>query len=151
MNVISLTPRQFGQNLELLAAVFRLRRRVFKERLDWSVSVSGDLEIDVYDALNPTYLIVVSSNHEVIGCVRLLPTLGPNMLADTFARLLNGQEPPRSARILESSRFCIDTRLAAEVAVGGLSVAFGVWRQRGHLLAPVYDPAFPRAMEYQSR
>jgi Autoinducer synthase len=55
MNVIALSQRQFGANLGCLAAMFRLRRRVFKERLDWSVSVSGDLELDVYDALNPTY------------------------------------------------------------------------------------------------
>ena len=27
--------------------MFRLRRRVFKDRLDWTVSVSGDLEIDL--------------------------------------------------------------------------------------------------------
>ncbi|MFL5304935.1 MAG: hypothetical protein ACJ8F1_06960 [Polyangia bacterium] len=40
---------------------------------------------------------------------------------------------------------------AAALCVGGLTVAFAVWRQRGHLLAPVYDPTFPRAMEYQSR
>lgn len=123
MNVIALSPRQFGLNLDLLAEMFRLRRRVFKERLDWAVSVSGDLELDVYDALNPTYLLLVSVNRIVVGCVRLLPTTGPTMLADTFPKLLNGQEPPRSNRILESSRFCVDTALAAEAAGNGLNRA----------------------------
>jgi N-acyl-L-homoserine lactone synthetase len=123
MKVIALSPRRFGQNLDLLAAMFRLRRRVFKERLDWTVSVSGDLELDVYDALNPTYLVMVSNNRQVIGCVRLLPTTGPTMLADTFPELLNGQAPARSNRILESSRFCVDTALAAEIAGNGLSRA----------------------------
>lgn len=123
MNVIALSQRQFGMNLDLLAGMFRLRRRVFKERLDWTVSVSGDLELDVYDALNPTYLVMVSGNREVIGCVRLLPTTGPTMLADTFPQLLNGQAPARSHRILESSRFCVDTSLAAEAAGNGLSRA----------------------------
>jgi len=120
MNVIALSQAQFAANLDLLASMFRLRRRVFRDRLDWSVSVSGDLELDVYDALNPTYLVMVSGCGEVVGCVRLLPTTGPTMLADTFPELLAAQKPPRHERILESSRFCIDTILAADGARNGL-------------------------------
>jgi acyl homoserine lactone synthase len=121
MNVVALSHHQFGANLDLLAAMYRLRRRVFKDRLDWSVSVSGEFELDVYDTLNPTYLmVVVQGGREVLGCVRLLPTTGPNMLANTFPHLLAGRQPPHSERILESSRFCVDTKLASEVAVNGL-------------------------------
>lgn len=123
MNVIALSQRQFGLHLDLLAAMFRLRRRVFRDRLDWAVSVTGDLELDVYDALNPTYLVLMSGEREVVGCVRLLPTTGPTMLADTFPQLLAGLDPPRNSRILESSRFCIDTRLAAQPAGNGLNRA----------------------------
>jgi acyl homoserine lactone synthase len=123
MNVIALSQRQFGQNLDLLGAMFRLRRRVFKDRLDWTVSVSGDLELDVYDALNPTYLVMMSGEREVVGSVRLLPTTGPTMLADTFPQLLDGQAPPRSTRILESSRFCVDTTRISEAAGSGLNRA----------------------------
>ena len=123
MYVITLNNRrQFGQHLGLLAEMYRLRRRVFKDRLDWSVSVSGDLELDVYDTLNPTYLIAMSGD-VVIGCVRLLPTTGPTMLGDTFPVLLGGQAPPRSDRTLESSRFCVDTQLAAGIADNGLNRA----------------------------
>jgi hypothetical protein len=61
-----------AKHLGLLSEMYRLRRRLFKDRLDWSVSVSGGLELDVYDALNPTYLIALNDNL-VIGCVRLLP------------------------------------------------------------------------------
>jgi acyl homoserine lactone synthase len=123
MNVITLSQRQFGPNLDLLAAMYRLRRRVFKDRLDWSVSTSGGLELDVYDALNPTYLVVLSSEREVIGSVRLLPTTGPTMLSDTFPQLLTGLKAPRGHRILESSRFCVDTKLAVDVAENGLNRA----------------------------
>src|SRR5260370_35927082 len=104
MYAVALDNRQFGQHLNLLTEMYRLRRRVFKDRLDWSVSVSGDLELDVYDALNPTYLIAVSDN-AVVGCVRLLPTTGPTMLDGTFPQLLGERAMPRSDRILESSRF----------------------------------------------
>ena len=111
MYAIALTNQMFGQHLDLLNAMYRLRRRVFKERLDWTVSVSGDVELDVYDILSPTYLLVMTGAGKVAGSVRLLPTTGANMLADTFAILLGGEQPPCSERILESSRFCVDTEL----------------------------------------
>ncbi len=76
MHAIVLETSAFGRHLDLLTSMYRLRRRVFKDRLDWSVSVSGDLEIDIYDALSPTYLLAVSADNEVLGCVRLLPTTG---------------------------------------------------------------------------
>src|SRR5258708_35812911 len=116
MYVITLNNRMFGQHLDVLTAMYRLRRRVFKERLDWTVSVSGDVEVDVYDTLNPTHLVVMTSTNKVAGCVRLLPTTGPTMLADTFPILLDGGVPPRSERILESSRFCVDTGLEFELS-----------------------------------
>lgn len=123
MRAISLANHQFGQHLDLLAAMYRLRRRVFKDRLDWSVSVSGDMELDVYDALNPTYLLVTSNQGDVVGSVRLLPTTGPTMLANTFQALLGCHEAPKCARILESSRFCVDTKLATELGENSLNRA----------------------------
>ena len=123
MYAVALDNRQFGQHLNLLTEMYRLRRRVFKDRLDWAVSVSGDLELDVYDALNPTYLLVMSGEGNLVGGVRLLPTTGPTMLADTFPALLGGQAAPHSEKILESSRFCVDTNLASELAENGLNRA----------------------------
>ncbi|SCB28092.1 acyl homoserine lactone synthase [Bradyrhizobium yuanmingense] len=121
MHAIALHRSEFGGHLDLLTSMYRLRRRVFKDRLHWSVSVSGDLEIDVYDALSPTYLLVVSDDNEVLGCVRLLPTTGPNMLAHTFANLLGGRAAPSDERILESSRFCVDTERNVGPGRGGLN------------------------------
>ena len=122
MHAIELRPPQFGRHLDLLAAMYRLRRRVFRERLDWSVSVSGEFELDVYDTLGPTYLLLMSDAGELVGSVRLLPTTGPTMLSDTFPGLLGGVAVPQDQRILESSRFWVDTGLAAEQA-GTVSTA----------------------------
>jgi hypothetical protein len=41
--------------------------------------------------------------------------------------------------------------LAAFLFVVGFSVAFAVWRQRGHALAAAWAPAYERALEYHSR
>ena len=45
------------------------------------------------------------------------------MLADTFPVLLDGHAAPRAARIWESSRFCVDTKLVAATAENGLREA----------------------------
>ncbi len=85
----------------------RLRYRVFRERLDWEVTTCGELEIDAYDTLNPYYLLLRGHDGTIQGCVRLLPTLGPNMLRDTFPALLEGSFAPASETIWESSRFAL--------------------------------------------
>ncbi|WP_035971274.1 acyl-homoserine-lactone synthase [Bradyrhizobium sp. WSM3983] len=123
MHAIALHTSEFGRHLNVLTSMYRLRRRIFKDRLDWSVSISGDMEIDVYDALSPTYILAVSEQQEVLGCVRLLPTTGPTMLADTFGNLLGNRAAPRDERILESSRFCVDTGRTFEASRHGLSRA----------------------------
>ena len=122
MNVIALTRPALLKNSELAVGMHRLRRRVFRDRLDWKVSVSDGLEIDQYDVLTPTYLLGVD-RRDVVGCVRLLPTTGPNMLADTFPVLLDGRAAPKHAKIWESSRFCVDTRNVAATVENGLKEA----------------------------
>jgi len=59
MQAVALHTSESGRYLDYLTSMYRLRRRVFKDRLDWSVSDSGDLEIDIYDALSPSYLLAV--------------------------------------------------------------------------------------------
>lgn len=122
MKVIARTRTALLHDCDLTMGMHRLRSRVFKERLNWNVSVADGLEIDQYDAFKPTYLLVVE-RREVVGCVRLLPTTGRNMLADTFPVLLNGHAAPRAANIWESSRFCVDTQNVVTTAGNGLREA----------------------------
>ncbi|MCW2117655.1 acyl-homoserine-lactone synthase [Bradyrhizobium elkanii] len=122
MKVIVCTRTALLHDLELTMGMHRLRGRVFKDRLDWDVSVSGGLEIDQYDTYSPTYLLALEQG-DVVGCVRLLPTTGPNMLADTFPVLLDGHAAPEAARIWESSRFCVDTENVTATAENGLREA----------------------------
>jgi acyl homoserine lactone synthase len=122
MNVIALTRPALLRNSALTLGMHRLRRRVFQDRLEWDVAVSDGLEVDQYDALSPTYLLGID-RQDVVGCVRLLPTTGRNMLADTFPVLLDGGAAPTSTRIWESSRFCVDTKNVAATAVNGLREA----------------------------
>jgi acyl homoserine lactone synthase len=119
LSTLTLTRHAFGRHVDLVVGMHRLRGRVFKDRLDWDVTVSGDMEIDSYDAEDATYLLVVADGREVVGHVRLLPTLGPNMLADTFPFLMDDGEAPCSPGIVESSRFCVDTSRVTDVTGNG--------------------------------
>lgn len=95
-------------------AMHRLRAKVFHERLGWDVKVVDGWERDDFDDANPLYLIAEDPDGRVRGSVRLLPTLGPNMLSDVFSVLLPENQSVRSAVIWESSRFSVDHEALAE-------------------------------------
>jgi acyl homoserine lactone synthase len=118
-----ITAEYYGQFVDHLAEMHRMRRRVFKGRLNWDVQISGDIEIDQFDALQPAYLIYRASEDRVQGCVRLLPSTGPTMLRDIFPVLLNGASAPNSSTIWESSRFALDIGADTPKAAYGLACA----------------------------
>jgi len=115
---------------DALASMHQLRRQVFSERLGWGVSVINGLEIDQFDIPDAHYLIHRDAEGRVDACTRLLPTTGPYLLGDVFANLIDG-EPPRDARIWESTRFCADhgraPRNIAALLMAGM-LEFGVDR-----------------------
>jgi acyl homoserine lactone synthase len=118
-----ITPDYYGNFVEEIAEMHRLRYRVFKERLDWDVQISGDMEVDEFDAYRPVYLIQRASDDRIQGCVRLLPSTGPTMLRDAFPALLAGETAPANSKVWESSRFALDVGTGASKAAHGLSSA----------------------------
>jgi len=123
MMIQFVTHDSYGEFVDDLAEMHRLRYRVFKERLGWDVQVSGGMEIDEFDALHPTYLLQRGFDDRLQGCVRLLPSAGPNMLRDTFPALLGKRSAPASPEIWESSRFALDAVPNSTKAAGGLTRA----------------------------
>lgn len=121
--MLLIKPEYYGEFVEELAEMHRLRYRVFKQRLEWEVQVKGDMEVDAFDVVRPVHLLLRSSEGRLQGCVRLLPSTGPTMLRDTFPVLLDGQPVPRSEKIWESSRFALDIPPDAPKAGGGLAAA----------------------------
>jgi acyl homoserine lactone synthase len=101
------TPDTMGADLAATIGMHRLRYRVFKDRLGWDVTTSGDLEADEFDTFRPVYVLHVD-NEYVDGCVRLLPTTGPYMLRDVFPVLLGTEPAPVGARVWEASRFACE-------------------------------------------
>ena len=120
MSKLEVVVCSYRTEASLMLEMHRLRYRVFKARLDWEVAVSGNMEIDTYDISNPVYLGLVDAQRNLLGGARMLPTTGPNMLANTFPMLLHGQPAPCDRSIWECSRLCIDTERAEAVGKGGL-------------------------------
>ncbi|HZV98531.1 MAG TPA: acyl-homoserine-lactone synthase [Methylophilaceae bacterium] len=92
-----------------LGDMHKLRAKVFKDRMGWDVPIISGMEIDGYDAIEPTYMLIRESEGMLIGCWRILPTVGPYMLKDSFPELLHGQSAPEDPKIWELSRFAIET------------------------------------------
>ena len=108
----------------ILDDMFRLRARVFADRLGWEVDVHDGKEIDKFDRLDPAYIVGLDDEGHVVACVRALQTTGPHMLADVFSDILDGEPPLRSATLWESTRFCVDTqRLGRGKARNSISYA----------------------------
>ncbi|HSW12668.1 MAG TPA: acyl-homoserine-lactone synthase [Solimonas sp.] len=101
----SLADRRFA--LTYADAMFRLRHRVFGERLGWQVENRDGRETDCYDDHDSRYLLL-TEQQQVLGGWRLRPTTRPYMLADVFPQLLYGQQAPSHPRVWEVSRFAID-------------------------------------------
>ncbi|MDR5651640.1 acyl-homoserine-lactone synthase [Ruixingdingia sedimenti] len=117
----ALNKHRFG---DLLADMYRLRARVFGDRLGWEVEIKDGMEIDQFDRLDPAYVIGLDDEGHVVSCVRALQTTGPHMLSDVFQVILDGEPPLRSARLWESTRFCVDTqRLAGNGNMKAVSLA----------------------------
>ena len=141
----------------ILDEMYQLRARVFQDRLGWDVKVRDGREIDEFDALDPAHVVCLDDDGDVVGCMRLLQTTGPHMLADVFHALLDGEPPLRSAQVWEATRFCVDTRklaggktrnsisyVTSEVMIG----AFEYAREAGVLDAvAVIDPVMNRVMK----
>jgi acyl homoserine lactone synthase len=96
-------------NIDALGEMHKLRAKVFKERMGWDVRLMSGMEIDGYDAIEPTYMMIRESGGILMGCWRILPTLGPYMLKDSFPELLHGEVAPADPKIWELSRFAIET------------------------------------------
>ena len=100
-----------------LEGMFKLRHEVFKERLDWEVGSQNGRERDMFDDLDPVY-IVCEDEGDVLGSWRLIPTTKPYMLTDVFPELLYGMPAPEAPDVWEISRFAVSKRVIGNDSLG---------------------------------
>ena len=88
------------------------------DRLGWEVSSDNGMEHDVFDEVDPVYVLVRGDGEQIIGCWRLLPTTGPYMLKDIFPQLLHGRPAPEQPDVWELSRFAVAESESAGTGFG---------------------------------
>ncbi len=94
---------------DLLDQMFRLRKRIFADKLRWDVRVAGEYEYDQYDALRPVYLVWTNAEKtKLYASIRLMPTSGPTLLYDVFHSTFPKDAKLSSSRIWEATRACVD-------------------------------------------
>ncbi|HSX53780.1 MAG TPA: acyl-homoserine-lactone synthase [Sphingomonas sp.] len=102
----------------VLRAMFEARKQVFADLLKWDVPVlGGRYEVDQFDDVNATYLVLSEAGGGHLASARLLETERPHILDSLFPDLCE-DPPPRGPAIREITRFCLDRRLTARTRRG---------------------------------
>ena len=118
-----LSGNQLHSHSAIKIGMHKDRATQFSTRLGWDVRVdqNGE-EHDLYDSLNPLYVILENGNGTHDGSLRFLPTTGRTMVNDHFLELTNGVRIS-SPHIWECTRFCVspnaDKRAAAKLLAAG--------------------------------
>ncbi|WP_337262559.1 MULTISPECIES: acyl-homoserine-lactone synthase [unclassified Serratia (in: enterobacteria)] len=86
--------------------LFYLRKKTFKDRLNWRVSCENNMEFDVYDNKNTTYIFGVYKD-DIVCSLRFIETRFPNMIIDTFRPYFKELSLPKG-NYIEASRLFID-------------------------------------------
>ena len=123
MHVIAIRRPKSEAERYLVNEMHRLRARIFCGRLAWNVRCTSGLEIDDFDERKPFYILCLNPSGTLIGCARLLPASNGTMLEEVFPQLLETGNLSTHHRMIESSRFCVDTHVAADREQGGLHPA----------------------------
>lgn len=96
-----------------LRSMFEARKRVFIDLLKWDLpALAGRFELDQFDDVRATYLVVTDEEANHLASARLLRTTRPALLDSLFAGLVEGA-PPRGRDVLEITRFCLSPGIGA--------------------------------------
>ena len=117
---------------------FFLRHTIFVDERGWKTLARPDLrEIDAYDNDDSVYLLAIDGA-QIVGGIRLYPTLKPTMMSEVFPHLADVRGVPRDAEVWEWSRLFVvkerrDTRLMYDImaAVQQLCLEEGITHVSG--------------------
>src|SRR3569833_2805110 len=110
MDVHVVTPRNASRYASELEQNYRLRHRIFVERMHWEALRRADgRDVDQYDDGNATHLLVVR-NEQVVGGLRFNSLGGPNLLMGHFSRMVTRPLPGNAWLGADWTRFYVVER-----------------------------------------
>ncbi|MDZ3831954.1 MAG: acyl-homoserine-lactone synthase [Sphingopyxis sp.] len=98
---------------QALRTMFEARKRVFIDLLKWDLpALAGRYELDQFDDVHATYLMVTDGDANHLASARLLQTTRPALLDSLFPELVAGAIP-QGPDVLEITRFCLSPGIGA--------------------------------------
>ncbi len=98
---------------DVVPQMLRLRYKEFKTRQNYDIPTFKCMEYDTYDTPATIYVIWRDQGGVVRGCSRMAPTDREYMIKNLWPDMVTSIVLPNHPDIWESSRFCIDSELAA--------------------------------------
>lgn len=103
-----ISPSNYESHRSDLEAIYRLRHKVFFEKLNWQVESKSGLEIDQYDEQNMYYLMYKDKEGIVRGCLRVVEMTNLCMFDGPFQFALPDLKNFKRPGYWEVSRLAID-------------------------------------------
>lgn len=108
---------------ELATELYQLRRKTFRERLDWKVECIDGMEKDQFDNENATYLLGQHDGKLLCGA-RFIDSTQPTMIREIFRDYFEGiSGPPTDIPCCEISRLFLDKERRDSAALYDLPVS----------------------------
>lgn len=102
-------------NRKVRKQMFKLRKKVFCDTLNWDIPHCKGQEADVYDLLDCFYMNMVEKNSKnVMGSVRLIPLSRDNLLATVFKNTIDEAKLKamcEKGNVWEGTRLCVDENI----------------------------------------
>ncbi len=112
--ILYITPKERHLYRDELNQYFRLRKKVFCDKLKWVDVEFGDMETDHFDNRFNVYILHIDQDlNQVSGGVRLMPTNGPTLMHTVWKDMLPHENDFRSPNIWEATRFCVDEEISS--------------------------------------
>ncbi|MBK5416197.1 acyl-homoserine-lactone synthase [Pseudomonas sp. TH31] len=89
-----------------LHELYRLRKEVFADRLNWNINIRNGIEHDEFDSVNTTYLVGTWKGVP-LASLRLINTVHPYMVEGPFRHFFRC-DLPKHHLTAEASRFFVD-------------------------------------------
>lgn len=113
--IISVEQHEYAYRANLLNQIFNTRKKVFVDEMGWDIPVTNGQEIDQYDNLGATYLILTDPDQRIaFASCRIMSTTGPTLLHDVFHSTMPDAGLLVSPTIWECTRFCVDAEADAK-------------------------------------
>lgn len=103
-----ITPENYHLHREDLDNMYRLRHKVFYEKLEWDVASHNGMEKDSFDEKNAYYIIYKDTHGTIRGCVRFIEMTHECMFDNQFSFSLPNFHKFKRPGYWEVSRMAVD-------------------------------------------